>query len=517
MSSSNLLSVPFLESRATSSSSSSSSSSMFGSGLQTSDSQTDYSPPHSPKKEALHFREPFIKSFLDHSTHLDRGLVTPKQSTRLLDTDRISTTEDLGYDSEHEYPSNNTTRHRPRLLTRKRIASNRYLATGDDPGIRTDSPRTQMIDIASPNMQSRLQDVSPELYPDAVESNKTIKTCVGLGLGVLPSDKATGSTDRPLVICTPISPDCHSPSATGTLSFQGPLPHTSPQKPQLRPLAMPDNMSPLESLPPLLSLTNVKNRFENTPYPGKSDTVPGSTLTEDITSGNKPASGLGLGLPSGFVARSGTQKTPFRCVETPLEAINEGRCQRKKLHSREYRYSKRRLYDICETSPSPCVLPPGKLNSISYPGASVVSILQTTQYASLFNNRRSSLPLVLGAGYIDGSTTLFLDLHSQQYRYGRSTRPLYLIQNNSFVWSPNSLIQPPTKSERPRSTYDEVAPWANPNAPRRQSFRSRSRHRPPPAPHVRSTFISPVLIHINMPKKLHFANHRHFRTEHTLF
>lgn len=150
MLSSNFLSVPVLESRATSSSSSSSSSSMFGTDLQMSDSQTDYSPPHSPKKDASRFIEPFVKSFLEHATHLDRDLATPKQSPRLLDrSDWLGESDDVGYDSEHEnLSSDSPTKHLPRLLTRKRVPSSRHLVAGVVLEIGVDIPPQTLVRVS---------------------------------------------------------------------------------------------------------------------------------------------------------------------------------------------------------------------------------------------------------------------------------------------------------------------------------------------------------------------------------
>lgn len=379
---------------------------------------------------------------------------------------------------------------------------------------------------------------------------KSDKICVGLGLDTFQSEeveKARRTTDSSLAPCnlassSPREPSPFSSLVTASSSLPIPLLSALPQKPRLVPIDALDNMSPLEPLPPPLDLPILRNNSQNAPtpgyFPGNADTgedteqiftgppfsqIPqadNSPIASNIMSipvhdcttiGNKPTHGLGLGLPSGLVTRPGTQRTSHRRVATPLNHVQARPRYGEKSHSKEHQYPKRRLYNIHES-----LSPPNKSFSISYPGA-IAPIGQTSRCGRLYHNRQTSLQLILEVDFCRGSMSSQLDIiQSRKAKHGRNAKASFSTQKRLSTPSPRpgQARQPPGGSG---SVFNTVAPWANTEVPRRPKLNIRSGPYPASRSPARGTIISPVLIHLNMPKKLHFANHRHYRTEPTLF
>lgn len=372
---------------------------------------------------------------------------------------------------------------------------------------------------------------------------KSDKICVGLGLDTFQSDeveKTRRATDSsPLATCSLASSSLGEPLArlfSSLVTATSPPLSALPQKPRLEPIDAPDNMSPLEPLPPPLNLPILRKYPQNTPTPGyfpgnagtgedteqiftgspfaqisEADNCPIASIVsipvhDCATINNKPTHGLGLGLPSGLVTRLGTQRTSHRRVATPVGRVKA--LPGEKLYSKEHQYLKRRLYNIHEsTSPS------SKSFSISYPGA-IAPIRQKSRCGRLSLDRRVSIQLILEADFCRGPSSLQLDTtRSRKAKHGRNANS---AQKRFSTPSPRpeQSRQPPGRSG---SAYDAVAPWTNTEVPRRPKLNIHSGPHPPSRALARGTIISPVLIHLNMPKKLHFANHRHYRTERTLF
>jgi hypothetical protein len=138
------LSLPTLESLAhssTSTSSTGSSCSLFDTDSQTSESQSDPSPPRSLQKgsrsQGSTFITPPLKFLPDHACRL-RLNAKSKQRLRKRTSDRLSSNDDVGYDSDRESYGSTASKNWDKVLIRRRGA-----------------PRYQSVDSTSPTFEGK--------------------------------------------------------------------------------------------------------------------------------------------------------------------------------------------------------------------------------------------------------------------------------------------------------------------------------------------------------------------------
>lgn len=253
-----------------------------------------------------------------------------------------------------------------------------------------------------------------------------------------------------------------------------------------------------------------------------------------VYGGNQRTSGLGLGIPSGLAACPNSQRRPHGSIGAPLKPSDEqeshpvssvnsplspagcfshhGTYSRTNSFSKQHRYPKRRLYNIPEIISPLCASPSGKLPLVPCLGATVRSPRDRPSI-----KRWSSHQSTLNAKFMLSPS------HGMCLRTvinNEETRALSWAATQSPIQHPSPTHHPWIRPGRPRSPnhlgppHDAMLPRVDIKASHR---RPKLSNRSESYPIDTSAIISPVLIHINMPQRLHFANQRHYRAGHMLF
>lgn len=338
------LSVPILESLAHSSSSSSSASSrssfsLFDTDPQRSDTQTDVSPPQSPDVSVW---LP-LKSLPDRVSRLALD-TTPKQRMFRQGNEWLNTTDDIGYESEHENCISTAWRDRLKVLTRKRGVPSVY--QGVD--MTSSTSEDDVCDFPARDTESGI--FSPAIHccsfgsrtighSSAFPSPTLRKEVIGLGLdlglhalfgGAISVDHSLGSTSTTRSACPPkprLLPvlDAASPSPIVflpspvvvlgldasdrmlTTSAISPTPLPNELTPQLPPspagLAV-ENIQELNSVNPVKEVNSSISEFSRE-VPTGNCTI-NQQNTPESASGNTSANGSQkIGQTSGLVINSG--------------------------------------------------------------------------------------------------------------------------------------------------------------------------------------------------------------------